>query len=177
MLPAEVRHLILEKNEQHQYPVLLRTPPVDHPGAAPSAPATAGPAQLPDTSTARNDLPEFGRGDQLSLKQSVLLFIEDDNVNALIQMSDGRWSSRRVATWPWPRSAKLTVSVSSIKSAITRRNLVHPQWGAAPAAEFPQATPRGRRETLRTIHPHTFGISCGAKRRRLHAVVMRRSAP
>ena len=78
LLPAEVRHLVLEKNEQHQYPMLLRKPSVDHSGAAPFAPTTAGPAQLPDTSTARNDLAEFGGADQRRLKQSVLLFIEDD---------------------------------------------------------------------------------------------------
>ena len=78
LLPAEVRHLVLKKNEQHQYPVPLRKPSVDHPGAAPFAPTTAGPAQLPDTSTARNDLAEFGRGNQRRLKQSVLLFIEDN---------------------------------------------------------------------------------------------------
>ena len=58
--------------------MLLRKPSVDHSGAAPFAPTTAGPAQLPDTSTARNDLAEFGGADQRRLKQSVLLFIEDD---------------------------------------------------------------------------------------------------
>lgn len=75
----------------------------------------------------------------------------------LMQSSEGRCSSRRVATRPWPRRAKLTVSVSSMYRGIRRRNHADPGRAVASAGGFSHARRQGKRGTCPATRPRPRG--------------------